>query len=132
MKVLPLFCFITTTIISISLIVFLFTTRPYLIESLRNKQNPNSVTTSLEDSFCQFHDSDASAQNLNESCMKLTKSNCMNTKCCVWGQNSSASGKCYAGDKSGVTFKTDNNGNKMDVDNYYYLNKCYGNCQNKN
>jgi hypothetical protein len=124
---LHLCCLVTSIIISIGLIVFVFRTRPYLKEALGNRNNPNTATTSLEDSFCQFHDSDASAQNLNESCGKLTKSNCMNTKCCVWGQKGETS-KCYAGDKTGPTFRSDNQGNKLDVDSYYYMNKCYGNC----
>jgi hypothetical protein len=91
------------------------------------KSRPIDVTTSLEDSFCRFHDSDTSAQQLNDACDKLTRGNCMNTTCCVWGQKNDES-KCYAGGKTGPTFKSDNQGNKMDVDNYYYMNKCYGNC----
>ena len=124
---LHLCCLITSIIIFISLIVFVFKTRPYLKEALRNRNNPDTATTSLEDSFCKFYDSDASAKNLNESCGKLTKGNCVNSKCCVWGQKGETR-KCYAGDKNGPIFKTDNESNKLDVDSYYYMNKCYGKC----
>ena len=126
-------CLIASIIISIifiifiSLIVFVIKTRPYLKEALRNRNNPDIATTSLEDSFCRFYDSDASAKNLNESCGKLTEGNCVNSKCCVWGQKGETS-KCYAGNKSGPIFKTDNESNKLDVDSYYYMNKCYGKC----
>jgi len=115
-------CLITSIIIFISLIVFTFRTTPYVIESMKNKNNPNSATTSLEDSFCRFYDSDNSAQQLNDSCGKLTKGNCMNTKCCVWGQKDDKE-KCYAGDARGPTFTTDNQGNNLDLDSYYYMNK---------
>lgn len=115
------FCLIITIIIFICLI-FTFRTTNYLTEAMKNKNNPNSATTSLEDSFCRFYDSDKSVKNLNDSCGKLTKGNCINTKCCVWGQKND-NGKCYAGDARGPTFKTDNQGNKLDVDSYYYMNK---------
>jgi hypothetical protein len=126
---LHLCCLIASFIISVGLIVFVYKTTPYLTETMKNRNNPNGATASLEDSFCHFYDSDGSAKNLNNSCSKLTKGNCMNTKCCVWGQETS---KCYAGDKRGPTFKTDNQGNKLDVDSYYYMNKCYGKCSDKN
>ena len=125
-----LFYLFITILIFIVVASFVIDSKSYLQEAMKSR--PIDATKSLEDSFCRFYDSNESATNQDNACGKLTRGNCMNTKCCVWGQNSSASGKCYAGDKSGVTFKTDNNGNKMDVDNYYYLNKCYGNCQNKN
>ena len=105
--------------------VFLIDSPDCLREAMKNV--PVDVTTSLEDSFCRFHDSDTSAQNLNDACAKLTRGHCMNTKCCVLGKKDDIS-KCYAGDKTGPTFKSDNQGNKIDVDSYYYMNKCYGNC----
>ena len=120
-----------TILIFILIVSFAINSMGYLQEAMKNRVNPNSTTTSLEDSFCRFHDSDSSAQNLNEGCGKLTKSNCLNTKCCVWGQKGETS-KCYAGSARGPTFTTDNQGNKLDVDSYYYMSKCYGNCADNN
>jgi len=97
-------------------------------ENMANQSNiPTEATTSLEDSFCRFYDSNDSAINQNEACNKLTEESCMNIKCCTWGK-SGATEKCYAGGLTGPTFKTDNEGKKIDIDSYYYMKKCYGNC----
>ena len=90
---------------------------------------PSSTTTNLEDNFCKFYESDESAGNLEEACNSLTNSNCKNTSCCVLAKTGKKE-KCYAGGNSGPTFKSDNSGNKLDFDSYYYMNKCYGNCPN--
>jgi hypothetical protein len=93
-----------------------------------NQSNiPDEAPTSLEDSFCRFYDSNDSAINQNEACNKLTQESCMNIKCCAWGKNGSTE-KCYAGSITGPTFKSDNEGKPLDIDSYYYMNKCYGNC----
>ena len=114
-----------TIVIFIIVMVFAIDSRGDLQEAMKTR--PIDVTTSLEDSFCRFYDSNDSAQDLNDGCDKLAKGHCTNIKCCVWGKKNDES-KCYAGDKTGPTFKSDNQGNKMDVDSYYYMNKCYGNC----
>ena len=95
-----------------------------------NMENiPAEPPSSLEDSFCQFHSSDKSAVNQEKACGKLTQGNCLNTKCCVWGKMADAAEeKCFAGINTGPVFKTDNSGNSLNVDYYYYMNKCYGNC----
>lgn len=55
------------------------------------------------------------------NCEKLTHKNCNKTSCCVLlnGEN------CVSGAEDGPTFKTDN-GDKVNVDYYYFKNKCYG------
>jgi hypothetical protein len=121
-----------SVIIFISLLVFILNNNivktklqnSYLIESMAN---PVAPTSNLEDSFCRFYDSNNSAMSQNESCGSLTQTNCMNTKCCVWGKNSDGE-KCYAGGVSGPTFRTDRQGTNINMDSYYYMNKCYGNC----
>jgi hypothetical protein len=120
-----LFYLFITILIFIVVASFVIDSKSYLQEAMKSR--PIDATKSLEDSFCRFHDSDTSAQNLNDACAKLTRGHCMNTKCCVLGKKDDIS-KCYAGDKTGPTFKSDNQGNKIDVDSYYYMNKCYGNC----
>jgi len=85
-----------------------------LIEGLEN---------SLADSFCPTFAGDSSK--LETACGRLTSNNCKSVGCCVFINGN----KCLAGGITGPTFKTDKEGNKIIVDNYYYMNKCYGNCQ---
>ena len=74
------------------------------------------------DDFCK-----STSASLKESCAKLTKKNGNSTSCCVMlnGKN------CVAGNQDGPTFKTDS-GEDINIDYYYYQNKCYGdNCPAK-
>jgi cytoskeletal protein RodZ len=81
-----------------------------------------SINMSSVDDFCK-----SNSASLKESCAKLTKKNCNSTSCCVMlnGKN------CVAGNQNGPTFKTDS-GEDINIDYYYYQNKCYGDsCPNK-
>ena len=82
---------------------------------------PNKPTTSINlnpvSDFCK-----SSSDSLKESCTKLTKKNCNSTSCCIVLNGK----KCVAGNQDGPTFKT-NSGEDINVDYYYYQNKCYGN-----
>jgi hypothetical protein len=74
------------------------------------------------DGFCQTQTSDP--QELTRKCSSLTMENCNSTDCCiVLGGN-----KCVAGDETGPTFKTDNNGTDIDYAYYSYKNECFGSC----
>ena len=58
---------------------------------------------------------------LDSECGAFGKSSCLNTDCCGWVvTNDNPDGKCRAGDKSGITFKYDDAGKKLDMDCYYY------------
>ena len=59
---------------------------------------------------------------LNTMCGKLTDSNCKNSGCCGLVNDT----KCVAGNESGPIYKTGENGQPMNLDMYYYKNKCYG------
>ena len=52
----------------------------------------------------------------------LTKENCNVTSCCIWLNQD----KCVAGNELGPTFLTDENKKKINVDYFYYKNKCIG------
>jgi len=82
--------------------------------------NPN-------DSFCEYYESNPNE--LRREASKLTQKNCTNTKCTIWlKEKGSSDGRCVIGSETGPIFQTDN-GVKLDIDNYYYMNKCYGqNC----
>jgi len=103
-----------------------------VMEALVNQSaKPSEATTDLADNFCKYYNADESEVKLNDACGKLTRGNCMNTKCCVWAKDVDDE-KCYSGGPHGQTFKTDNQGKTIQSDYYYYMNKCYGKCDNKN
>jgi len=68
--------------------------------------------------------SSGSKQEIEENCSKLTEANCKSVGCCVYLNNE----KCVSGNQNGPQFLSDSDGNKINVDNYYFKNKCYGNC----
>lgn len=70
--------------------------------------------------FCKNNQTDAAK--LEKGCNNLSRDNCNTVNCCVYLNGS----KCVAGDKTGPTFSTDNSGKTVDVDTYYFRNKCHG------
>jgi hypothetical protein len=85
------------------------------------KEGLDSNLADMSVSFCKKFEGKSSQ--LDAACGGLTTKNCMTSNCCVWVNGS----KCSAGNITGPTYKTDLQGNKITVDNYYYMNKCYGN-----
>jgi len=79
----------------------------------------NSIKTGA-DAFCESYK--GSSGELNSTCGKLTNKNCNATSCCILTSNK----KCVAGNSSGAIYNTDNNGKTINLDYYYYQNKCYG------
>jgi len=102
--------------------------------SSKNDDNPNlandlitppitaDLETKLKSGFCKMHASKNSPMtDLDSECGAFGKSSCLNTDCCGWVvTNDNPDGKCRAGDKSGITFKYDDAGKKLDMDCYYY------------
>jgi len=79
--------------------------------------------------FCKINDSDSSI--LEGKCNSLGENVCKKTGCCVFMQNDKGNKKCVAGSSSGPTFLSDDNNALINIDFYYYMNKCYGkNCNN--
>ena len=90
------------------------------MEGLTN--NPDtSIIINKNDAFCESHKE--SGGTLDESCGKLTQSNCNSTSCCVF----TSENKCVAGGANGPMFNTEPNGKTKSLDYYYFQNKCYGN-----
>ena len=88
------------------------------IEGLDNLNT--SLTTNKSDAFCKSHIGNSNI--LNESCNKLSNKNCNATSCCILTNNN----KCVAGNKDGAIFNSDKKGKTINLDYYYYQNKCYG------
>ena len=88
------------------------------IEALQNNTDTNTtINLNPISDFCK-----SSSDSLKTSCGKLTKKNCNATTCCVMLNGE----KCVAGNQDGPTFKTVS-GEDINIDYYYYQNKCYGN-----
>ena len=86
----------------------------------------NTIKTGA-DAFCESYK--GSSGELNSACGNLTNKNCNATSCCILSSDK----KCVAGNASGATYNTDDNGKTINLDYYYYQNKCYGdNCPDKN
>ena len=59
-----------------------------------------------------------------QACNKLTEENCKSSDCCIFLNGK----KCVAGNAHGPVYRSDEKGNKIDVDNYYFKSKCHGKC----
>ena len=88
----------------------------------------DSLMLSPETSFCEHNKTNGGA--MQKQCSALTKENCGAVACCVWGIDSSeGKSQCMIGGKDGAMYSTDANGDTVNIDTYYYQNKCYGfNC----
>ena len=89
-------------------------------------QDQKGNISSGADAFCQSYKGNSG--NLNTACGNLTNKNCNATSCCILTSDQ----KCVAGNADGATYNTDSNGKTINLDYYYYQNKCYGDkCPNK-
>jgi len=97
-----------------------------VIENMSTDQEQDKEIASLTDpskGFCETYR--GKSHELEGECNKLTSERCNTTDCCVFTSNS----KCSAGGISGPTYKTDEKGNMISIDYYYYKNKCFGKCK---
>jgi hypothetical protein len=93
------------------------TVETFVKDSIDSKENIKKMMGSSSENFCESYLGAEKA---------LTESNCVNVRCCVYGN-----GKCVAGDINGPTYKTDKDGKLITMDSYYYLGKCKGECPTK-
>jgi len=73
--------------------------------------------------FCKSYE--GRRHELEKSCLKLTKSNCLSTSCCVYAKMDGKE-ECLSGDIHGPTFRREPNGRTRDIDFFYFRDKCYG------
>lgn len=88
------------------------------------KQEFESLLLTPVASFCEHNKTNGSA--LQAQCSALTYDNCNSTSCCIWAGASSRSGKCMAGGIKGAMYSTNPDGTPVNVDTYYFQNKCTG------
>ena len=89
-------------------------------DTQESEKNIEKILSSSNENFCESYL--GQTIELEKACNQLTKTNCGQVKCCVYGN-----GKCLAGDMNGPTYKTDKDGKLITMDSYYYLGKIYGN-----
>ena len=97
-----------------------------IVETMTPEQSQDKEILSLTDhgkGFCETYR--GKSDQLEGECNKLTSERCNTTDCCVFTSNS----KCSAGGVAGPTYKTDEKGNMISFDYYYYKNKCFGKCK---
>jgi hypothetical protein len=117
-------------ILILGLMVF-FSIIGFDLNPVQDKQIEKVVDIEAFDSiastgFCKNHEGDR--KSLQESCLKLTKDNCLATSCCVYAKMQGKE-QCHSGDQHGPTFRRNENGKTYDIDYYYFRHKCYGeNC----
>lgn len=87
-----------------------------------NASDNGKVDMDKYNNFCKMYQGNSSQ--LEIACNKLTSENCNKVSCCVQINGE----KCVAGSQRGPTYKTDKKGDNINVDYYYYKNKCTGNC----
>lgn len=78
-----------------------------------------AIIMNSSDAFCQNFR--GSSGKLDSACGKMTRNNCNDTSCCVW----TSDGKCRAGNASGPTFNSDENGKTRALDYYYFQGNKY-------
>ena len=84
----------------------------------------DDIVNNMSANFCHsLKDSDEK----NEKCKIQTDGACKVLDCCVLVKNKGDKKlKCLAGSSVGPTFQTDSNGNQINIDYFYYQNKCNG------
>ena len=84
-----------------------------------------TIETFENNSLCNVHKSNPIE--LNKKCQELTNDNCKVTGCCILLNGK----KCVAGNLNGPIFLTDSSGNNINIDYFYYKNKCINKNNNK-
>ena len=94
--------------------------------NLNKTESEETLLNKIEGGFCDKYKGQSHL--LEEHCNKLANGVCKVSGCCILAHNSGDnSNKCIAGNVSGPTFHTTEDGTDLNFDYYYYKNKCYGN-----
>ena len=73
-----------------------------------------NMSNRMEDGICVKTKNDLHEREQN--CNQLTKGNCDVSDCCIFLNGK----KCVAGDAHGPVYRSDDDGNKLDIDKYYF------------
>lgn len=115
------FFIISIVMIFVFFVLYIFIKNNNIYNNIEGLDNLDTdIIMNVGNSFCETNKE--SGGNLENSCNKLTQSNCNSTSCCVWTSDNI----CKAGNVNGPTFNTDANGKTKKLGYYYLKNKCYG------
>ena len=104
--------------------------REIIIENMDVKEKEkekehNKIVGNMTADFCKTLQ--GKSHEIEKECEKQTDGACKVRSCCVLTKKKGDTNvKCLAGSKVGPTYHTDDNGNDINFDYYYYQNKCYG------
>ena len=84
----------------------------------------NTLDTRVQNGLCTHHEGDSA--NLELDCNELSETTCNTSNCCGWLKTTDGKSNCVAGTSHGPKYKSNVEGNKLNIDQYYYKNKCYG------
>ena len=83
------------------------------------------IADNMSANFCKTLQ--GKSHEIEEKCSIQTDGACKALSCCVLASTKGdKQAKCLAGSKVGPTYHTDENGNNLNFEYYYYQNKCYG------
>ena len=105
-------------------------TKEIIIETMDVKEKEKSekhkkIIDNMTSDFCKtLH---GKSHEIEEKCKIQTDGACKVRSCCVLAMKKEKERHCLAGSITGTTHHTDDNGNDINFDYYYYKNKCYGN-----
>lgn len=95
------------------------------IKTVENMENNDDLDDYLNDkysNFCQNYSGDSIT--LDNICSKMSKSKCNLLPCCVFA-NIDGNDTCVAGNNLGPTYKSDSDGNQLNIKHYTHNNKLY-------
>ena len=92
------------------------TKKVIIVEGMENNETPSA-------NICDKYE--GNSIEAEKHCSTLEDSICKLSSCCVLAGNGQTT-KCVAGDNTGPTYQSDDDGNPLNFDYYYYKNKCYG------
>lgn len=108
------------------------TRKVIIYETMENMEKTNEKNTNEEKEETPISGDKCDAlhgksHEIEAYCENLHPRLCKQKKCCVLGKESETGNmKCVAGSKSGPTYHTDEEGNDINLDYYYFQGKCYG------
>jgi hypothetical protein len=102
------------------------TKKEIIIEGFNKNKTKSKFESVVKNSTLNFCERFKGNNHLIEKkCNSQSNSRCKTRNCCVLIKTNNTN-KCVSGNKFGPTYHTDEKGNELNIDYYYYHDKCYG------
>lgn len=100
------------------------TEKVFFYEGLKNMIQDNDLIQPSHENICDTLQ--GKSHEIEKMCSGMSKSKCPYLPCCVLASFSNENTpKCVSGNSSGPTYHTDDDGNNINVDYYYWNNNRY-------